>query len=219
MSIRNNLLASCIATALLGVASQSAQAFDTSAVTVRVRAIQIAPANKSDPIAALGVPKDGIEVEKKWAPDIDFEYAITPHVGVELLLTVPQRHDVIAKQTALGPNVSLGSVQHLPPTLTGKYYFLTDKVRPYVGAGLNFTWFTDNNLSVKAAGINKLDIKSTSFGLALQAGVDVTLVDKWSLSLDVKKVDISTDVSLNGTKLSTVSVDPYIYGIGVGYRF
>jgi outer membrane protein len=49
--------------------------------------------------------------------------------------------------------------------------------------------------------------------------VDVTLVDKWSLSLDVKKVDISTDVSLNGTKLSTVSVDPYIYGIGVGYRF
>src|SRR5690349_10314423 len=129
MSMRNNMAVSCIA-ALLGVAAQNAQAFDSNAVTLRVRAIQIAPANKSDPISALGVPKDGIEVEKKWAPDIDFEYAVTPHVGIELLLTIPQRHDVVAKQTALGPNVSLGSVQHLPPTLTGKYYFLTDKVRP-----------------------------------------------------------------------------------------
>lgn len=219
MSMSNKLLAGGIAAALLGVSSQSANAFDTSALTIRVRAIQIAPANKSDPIAALAVPKDGIEVEKKWAPDIDFEYALTPHVGVELLLTIPQRHEVIAKQTALGPNVKLGTVQHLPPTLTGKYYFLTDKVRPYVGAGLNFTWFTSDKLSVPAAGINKLDIDSTSFGLALQAGVDVALIDKWSLSLDVKKVDISTDVKLNGTKLTTVSVDPYIYGIGVGYRF
>lgn len=219
MSINKKLLAGCMATALLGLVSQSANAFDASAVTVRVRAIQIAPANKSDPIAALGVPKDGIEVEKKWAPDIDLEYAFTPHFAAELLLTIPQRHDVVARQTALGPNVSLGSVQHLPPTLTAKYYFLTDKVRPYVGAGLNFTWFTDNNLSVKAAGIDKLDMDTTSFGLALQAGVDVALVDKWSLSLDVKKVDISTDVSLNGTKLTTVSVDPYIYGVGVGYRF
>jgi len=218
MSISKTIAASCIA-ALLSITSYTARAVDANAVTVRVRAIQIAPSNKSDPIAALGVPKNGIEVEKKWAPDIDFEYAITPHVGIELLLTVPQRHDVVAKQTALGPNVSLGSVQHLPPTLTGKYYFLTDKVRPYLGAGVNFTWFTDNNLSVKAAGINKLDMDTISVGLALQAGVDVSLVDKWSLSLDVKKVDISTDVKLNGAKLTTVSVDPYIYGIGVGYRF
>jgi len=218
MSISKTIAASCIA-ALLSITSYTARAVDANAVTVRVRAIQIAPSNKSDPIAALGVPKNGIEVEKKWAPDIDFEYAITPHVGIELLLTVPQRHDVVAKQTALGPNVSLGSVQHLPPTLTGKYYFLTDKVRPYLGAGVNFTWFTDNNLSVKAAGINKLDMDTTSVGLALQAGMDVSLVDKWSLSLDVKKVDISTDVKLNGAKLTTVSVDPYIYGIGVGYRF
>jgi len=218
MSISKTIAASCIA-ALLSITSYTARAVDANAVTVRVRAIQIAPSNKSDPIAALGVPKNGIEVEKKWAPDIDFEYAITPHVGIELLLTVPQRHDVVAKQTALGPNVSLGSVQHLPPTLTGKYYFLTDKVRPYLGAGVNFTWFTDNNLSVKAAGINKLDMDTTSVGLALQAGVDVSLIDQWSLSLDVKKVDISTDVKLNGAKLTTVSVDPYIYGIGVGYRF
>ncbi len=136
-------------------------------------------------------------------------------MGLELLLTVPQRHDVTAIQ-ATGNKVALGSVQHLPPTVTAKYYFLTDKVRPYVGAGLNFTWFTANDLAV---GASKLGIDRTSFGLALQAGLDVGLDDHWSLSFDAKKVDISTDVSLNGVKLSTVSVDPYIYGAGVGYRF
>ncbi len=82
------------------------------------------------------MPKDGIDVEDKWAPDIDFEYALTEHIGLELLLTIPQKHEVIATETALGPEVRLGTVTHLPPTLTAKYYFLTDKVRPYVGAAL-----------------------------------------------------------------------------------
>ncbi|MBK6599557.1 MAG: OmpW family protein [Proteobacteria bacterium] len=117
-------------------ATAPAQAFDTSKVTARFRAIYIDPADKSDPIGALAVPKDGIDVEDKWAPDIDFEYALTEHIGLELLLTIPQKHEVIATETALGPEVRLGTVTHLPPTLTAKYYFLTDKVRPYVGAAL-----------------------------------------------------------------------------------
>ncbi len=218
MSTQNKTVIRLATATLLAALAHDAGAFDTSALTMRVRVINIAPADGSDPVGALAVPGNSIDVESKWAPDIDFEYALTPHVGLELLLTVPQRHEVVARQTALGPNVSLGTVQHLPPTLTAKYYFLTNGVRPYVGAGVNFTWFTDDDLAVRAAGINKLDIDRTSVGLALQAGVDISLAGKWSLSLDAKKADISTDVKLNGTKLTTVSVDPYIYGIGLGYR-
>ena len=199
------------ATATLAAAAP-ARAFELDAVTARVRAIYIDPADKSDAIGALAAPKDTLDVQSKWAPDIDFEYALDKHWGVELLLTIPQKHTVIAHQTALGNNVNLGSVTHLPPTLTGKYYFLTDKFRPYVGAGLNATWFTKNDL-----GLN-LDIDRWSFGPALQAGFDVQLDDKWSLSFDAKRVWISTDVSLNGTKLTTVRVDPWILGVGVGYR-
>ena len=99
--------------------------------------------------------------------------------ALELLLTIPQRHDVIAKQSALGPNVALGSVQHLPPTLTGKYYFTTAQVKPYVGVGVNITWFTDNSLSVAGS---KLDIDKTSVGAALQAGCDFSMNDHWSPS-------------------------------------
>jgi outer membrane protein len=213
----NVLNRTALAIALAAVATLPAHAFDASRVTARVRAIQIDPADKSDAIGALAVPADKIDVGSKWAPDIDFEYAVNEHIGIELLLTVPQKHTVVARETALGNDVKLGTVTHLPPTLTAKYYFGTGKVRPYVGAGLNFTWFTRDNLAV--AGVGTLDIDKTSFGPALQGGVDVALDDTWSLSLDAKKAWISTDVSLAGAKLTTVDVDPWIVGFGVGYRF
>ncbi len=202
-----------VVTATAFAATSPAMAFETSAVTARFRAVHLDPADKSDAIGALAAPKDTLDVEAKWIPDIDFEYALSPNWGLELLLTVPQKHSVIARQSALGLNQSLGSVTHLPPTLTAKYYFLTDKVRPYVGAGVNVTWFTKNDLALN------LDIDRWSVGPALQAGVDVSLNDQWSLSFDAKRAWISTDVSLGGTKLTTVHVDPWIIGVGVGYRF
>jgi len=39
------------------------------------------------------------------------------------------------------------------------------------------------------------------------------------VNLDIKKVQIRSDVTLNGTKISNVKVDPLLVGIGVGYRF
>jgi outer membrane protein len=215
-SVNSVVIAAAIAAAL-GAATQ-ARSFELDNVTARVRAIYIDPAEKSDAISALNVPKDGINVEKKWAPDLDFEYGFTQHFGVELLLTIPQKHEVKATQ-ANGNVVPLGSVTHLPPTLTAKYYFLTDTIRPYVGAGINATWFTKNDLSVGGTGVTKLGADSTSFGPAWQAGIDISLSGAWSLSLDAKKVRISNDVSLNGTKLSSVDVSPWIIGVGVGYRF
>jgi outer membrane protein len=214
MKFSQSMLACAVATTLACVAGTSANAFDTNNVTVRGRAIYIKPADKSTGIPSLAAPSDAIEVEKKWAPDIDLEYTFSDHVGMELLLTIPQRHDVTLKQSALGTNVDLGTVDHLPPTLTVKYYPLTGAVRPYLGGGLNFTLFTDDDLLDGA-----LDIKKTSFGPALQAGIDFSLNGNWSLSLDAKKVWISTEVSMGSTKLTTVHVDPLILGVGVGYRF
>ena len=201
--------------AVLGAGTQ-ARAFELDNLTARVRAIYIDPAEKSGAVAALSVPADNIDVQKKWAPDLDFEYAVAQNVGIELLLTIPQKHTVKATQ-ADGNVVDLGSVTHLPPTLTAKYYFATERFRPYFGAGVNATWFTKNDLSV--GGTTKLGASSTSFGAALQAGMDVSLTDSWSLSLDAKKVWINTDVSLNGTKLTTVDINPWLIGVGVGYRF
>jgi outer membrane protein len=212
----NRKASAAVATILIAASAPVVNALDLSNVTVRARAVHLAPADKSGAIGALAAPADTIDVEDKWIPDLDFEYALTDHLALELLLTIPQKHEVAARETALGDNVALGTVTHLPPTLTAKYYFGTGAVKPYVGAGVNLTWFVDDDLGV--AGVGTLDVDNWSIGPALQAGVDIRINPRWSLSFDAKRAWIRTDVSLGGNKLTKVKVDPWIVGAGVGYR-
>lgn len=218
--MRNSSGISVVAALAVAVLSWSPAQAGEGPWLVRVRALHIGPANKSDPVPALGLPGDQIDVSSKWAPDIDFEYFFSPNWSSELLLTVPQRHDVSVKGVG-----TLGSFKHLPPTLTLKYNFLPDgSFRPYVGVGLNLTLIMDVNLAVPSAVTGgaplPLKLDSSSVGAAAQAGFDVKSDDHWLGSVDVKYVQIRSDVKLSdGTKVSAVKVDPWLIGIGGGYRF
>jgi outer membrane protein len=185
---------------------------------VRARAVRIDPANHSDAIGALAIPADAITVNDKTIPEVDITYFFTPNIATELVLTVPQKQTVTVEQSALGGPVAIGSFKHLPPSLMLQYHFAPDaQIRPYVGAGVNYTRISSVNLNVPTVG--RLDLDHNSFGLAVGAGVDFAVAKNVFLNFDVKKVQIRTDVSLGGTKLSTVKVDPWLIGVGVGYRF
>lgn len=64
-----------------------------------------------------------------------------------------------------------------------------------------------------------------SWGLALQAGLEIELADNWTFNIDVKKIEIDTDLTIrkagNGALVATadVEIDPIVVGIGIGYRF
>lgn len=175
---------------------------------IRLRAVQIQPANKSD--AAPGIPADAIHVSDKTIPEVDFSYFFSPNLAAELILTVPQQHDVTLAGT------KIGTFKHLPPTLTAQWHFLPGQtVNPYVGAGLNFTLISDVKLANGA-----LDLDKSSVGLAAQAGVDFKVAANCYINLDVKYAQLKTDVkTAAGAKVTTVKVDPFLYGVGVGYRF
>lgn len=168
---------------------------------VRARAVHLSPEN--------GGNINGLAINDKSLPEVDITYFITRNIAAELILTYPQKQDV-----TLNGN-DIGSLKHLPPTLTVQYHFNPEgTVRPYAGAGLNYTRFS----SVKILdGAGKID--KSSFGFAFGAGLDIKLADRWFLNVDVKKVKISTDVSVSGTKLGTFKVDPVLFGVGIGYRF
>ncbi|MCU0952061.1 MAG: outer membrane beta-barrel protein [Burkholderiaceae bacterium] len=205
------LIAAAVAAAATVPAVASAQA---GSLVVRARVAQIVPADKSDAIPALGVPADAITVSKKVIPDVDFVYFFTDNLAAELLLTVPQKHDVKVNGT------KIGSFKHLPPTLLAQWHFMPSAAfSPYVGAGVNLTFISSVNLSA-GPGLD-LDLDSTSVGGALQAGFDYKLDRNWSLNFDVKYIQIRSDVTLkaNGAKVSEVKVDPIVWGVGVGYRF
>ena len=196
-----------IALAVLGCLSDQATAQQNQWL-VRARAVHINPADKSDPVGGIGAA-DTIHVSEKTIPEVDISYFFTPNWAAELVLTYPQKHDV----TLSGSNI--GSFKHLPPTLTVQYHFTpAAPVSPYVGAGVNYTRISSVDL---LSGAGQLD--NSSVGLALQAGVDFKLDKNWSLNLDVKKVQIRSDVSVFGTQVSTLKIDPWLVGVGVGYRF
>lgn len=194
----------CLAAALVATGALCAQAPAQAAEPwlVRVRALHLDPANKDDIAGA------DVSIDSKTFPEVDISYFFSPNLAAELVLTYPQKQDVMLD------GAKIGTLKHLPPTLTLQYHFIPEgAVRPYVGAGINYTHFSSVDLP---AG---LDIDNNSWGFAVQAGLDVPIGKNMVLNFDVKKVQIRTDVSSGGTKLGEFRVDPLLVGIGLGWRF
>lgn len=208
-------LAACAFAAWMAVPAAAVAEEETAEgkFMVRGRALYMVPSNQSASIPALGLPRDKVHVSQKVFPEIDFSYFATPNIAVELVLTYPQKHEVkIAGARA-------GTVRHLPPTLLAQYHF-TDfgRFKPYIGAGLNLTLFMNDHLS--AAGL-PLKMEKASVGPALQIGADVKIVDGWYANFDIKKVWIESDVKLKatGAKVTRTDIDPWLFSVGIGYRF
>ena len=193
--------------AMIGLSGAAAMAQE-SPWLVRARAVHIDTANKSDPIGGAGAA-NRIHVDTKTIPELDISYFVTPNIAAELILTYPQKHDVTLD------GAKIGSFKHLPPTLTLQYHFAPEQAfSPYVGAGVNYTRISKVRL-LDGAG----DLENDSWGFALQLGADYKLDRNWSINVDVKKVQIRSDVFMAGARASKVKVDPVLFGVGLGYRF
>ncbi len=188
---------------------------------VRVRGVYVSTADRSDAIPALGIAdKDVILVSKKLIPEVDVSYFFTPNLSAELILTYPQKHDVKVKAGAA--KLDLGSFTHLPPVLSLQWHFLPGgPVNPYLGVGVNLTLITSQSLAVPLATPLPLEISKSSVGISGQVGLDVNVAPQWYLNADVKYVTLGVDVKVkaNGTKVSHATLDPWLLGLGVGYRF
>ena len=196
-----------VVVALIAVAASQAMAQE-SPWLVRARAVYIDPDNKSTPVGGIGA-SDRLEVATKTIPELDISYFFTPHISAELILTYPQKHKVRLD------GAEIGSFKHLPPTLTAQYHFAPGAtINPYVGVGVNYTRISKVRL-LDGAG----DLENDSWGLALQAGVDFRIDERWSINADIKKVNLRSDVFVGGANASHLKVDPLLFGLGVGYRF
>ncbi|MEQ6290958.1 OmpW family protein [Vogesella sp. GCM10023246] len=190
------------------VAALSSSAFAAQGdILARLRIINVSPDVKTDQtLAAVHV-----DVDDQTVPELDFTYMITNNIGAELILGTA-RHEVTSD---LG---SLGKINHLPPTVTLQYHFNPEgQIRPYVGAGVNYTRFYKNDLQLPNG--TKIDVDSNSWGGALQVGTDIAINKDWFVNVDVKKIYIKTDVSAGGSDLGTLKINPWVFGVGIGTKF
>jgi outer membrane protein len=220
--MRHSLPVASLLAALAVVTAAAPAAAKQGDVLIRVRAVMVSPNESSGPVLP-SFPGASVGVSNSFAPEIDFTYMATDHIGAELIVATT-KHNIDGRGT-LESVGKLASTWVLPPTLTLQYHFLPEaKVRPYVGAGINWSIFYSDNASdqLKAA-VGPTDVSlSNSVGWALQAGVDFDLSEKVFLNLDVKYIDMSTTATLtSGALVNRVDVDinPLVFGVGLGMRF
>jgi outer membrane protein len=213
-----------ITLSILAFGASASPAFAKAGDTfIRVRGIMVAPNEDSTGITPA-FPTEEVSVNNSVMPEVDITHMVSDNVGLELIAATT-KHSVSGKTGTTGGIGKLASTWVLPPTLTLQYHFAPEaKVRPYVGAGVNWTLFysekASNGLETAVGPTNvKLD---SSFGWAAQAGMDIKLNDRMFLNFDVKYIDIDTDARLRTTAAGTqrvgVSLDPFVFGVGLGFK-
>ncbi|MCG8707714.1 outer membrane protein OmpW [Brenneria sp. 4F2] len=193
-----------------------AQAHQAGDIIVRAGTATVRPVAGSENVLGLG----SFQVDNNTQLGLTFSYLVTDNIGVELLAATPFNHKV-----GLNGVGTIAEVSHLPPSLMAQYYFgdKADKLRPYLGAGLNYTLFFDEKFNErgKSKGLSDLSLKN-SWGVAAQAGLDYNLDERWLLNMSVWWMDIDTDVKFNAAgQQQTIStrLDPWVFMFGAGYRF
>ena len=153
-----------------------------------------------------------VDISTAFVPELDFTYFFSRNFAAELILATTKHNvEVPALET------DLGHVWLLPPTLSLQYHFYAGDLKPYIGAGINYTIFY---------GVDEGDVVGMDYenkvGFSMQAGFDFSLGDTWFLNLDVKKLLLKTDAKVDtgeGVLPVEVDINPLVLGVGVGMKF
>ncbi|SFK04845.1 OmpW/AlkL family protein [Methylophaga sulfidovorans] len=223
---KTTLAAALLTTLGLSTLAAPAMAYEAGDWLVRGRIINVNPNDDSGTLTLNGVDQGtkGVSVNSDTVPELDITYMLHKNWGVELILGY-SNHTVKGEKSwsALGDVID---TKVLPPTLTLQYHFMPDStIRPYVGAGINYTYFFDEEVAGNVLDQPGAKVKlDSSWGLAAQAGVDVALNDDWFVNFDVKYIDIDTTAHFKNTAAAAsakidADIDPFVWGIGIGRRF
>lgn len=195
-----------VALPLQAQAQSSAASPDPGDWILRLRALHLDSANRD----RSGL---GLSVNNKTFPELDISYFFDRHWAAELVLTYPQRHEIRSN------GARIGSLKHLPPTLSLQYHLSAGGWRPYVGLGLNATLFSSTRFEPAVQAALNPSVGGSSLGLALGAGFDLPLGGGWLFNVDAKKLQLAADIKSNGRNLGSFKVDPLLLSVGLGRRF
>lgn len=163
------------------------------------------------------VPGAGGHVKNNATLMAEFGYSFTRNWAAGLTIGVPPKTRLTGTGTvaALG---EVGSVRYGPASLTLQYRFAdVPSFTPYVGAGVAYNMI----FREKDGAVRDLKVDST-WGTALQAGVEYPLSPTTGLFVDVKKIYLKTTAAgtLQGAPVEArVRLNPLVVQAGFYLRF
>jgi len=220
MRFRVQFLGQCAAAAMLLLGAGSALAQEqplrgkrAGDFVVGFGAAGVLPTNGGTVGSIGGTPN----ASNAASPLLDGTYFVTPNFALNLIAATT-RHQVEVRNSALG-TVNLGTVWALPPTLTAQYHFLpASRISPYVGIGLNTTFYYGYGGSLTPP-VTRVRL-DTSIGVAPNIGVDYELAPNWLVNLDAKWIMMQPDVSVNsGFIRARADINPFVVSAALRYRF
>jgi outer membrane protein len=229
-----------LAVAMAG-GSIAVQAYEEGDWIIRAGATMVDPDTDSDDINLPTGLVAKADVDDNTQFGFMPTYMLTNTWAVEVLAATPFKHDISAKgQGAIsGVNLAAGSTKQLPPTISLQWYPRGGKPgwQPYIGAGINYTVFFDEEVDNSLKGLladltdgvvddADLDLDD-SLGLAARAGVDIPFAENWAINLAVWYINIETKAEIRvksgGETIDKVrfdvDIDPWVYNIGIAYKF
>lgn len=215
MSKYNKVLA--VTTALLAAGAVQAQSSGSNVLSAGW--FRVMPTDDADPISVDSinvagrtlpgpgvVPNTGATVKDGNTLGFAFEHFFTDNIGLELVAGIPVEFDVYGSGS-LAAFGKLGKVKQWSPALVAKYHFLdaNAKLRPYVGLGVNYTWYTGETVTNQqfvqqfARGTSMSASASPSWNPVFNLGANYALSEHWYVGLSVSYLPISTTATLRTT--------------------
>lgn len=168
--------------------------------------------NFNDDSSAVGTLPGALDLDNEFIPTATLTYFVNKNIGVELFCCFAKLQ---ADHNVLG---EVADFWVFPPALTLQYHFdPMGGVKPYLGAGIQYILpFSEDGKGALAG--QKVEVDD-ALGFTLQAGVDIEVGQGWYLNADVKKTWIEHTVSVNDVDQFDLGIDPWIFSVGLGYRF
>lgn len=147
-------------------------------------------------------------------PALNLTYFFTKDISAQTVIAVPwARVDL----HAAGQSQRATDQWVLPLSIIGQYHFFSDKaISPFIGAGLTYAKFWEEQSHLGS----HVEVDDTYGGL-INFGVNYKIPDtRWVAVFDVKKWWLAeTNVHIGGNRASDVTVNPWFFGVGIGYNF
>ncbi|WP_052738398.1 OmpW/AlkL family protein [Robbsia andropogonis] len=170
-------------------------------------------------------------------------YFITDHIAAETVAGLPPKFNINGTGTNT-PFGKIGSARMWSPTLLLKYYFRqpTAKLRPFIGVGVTYVWFTGAQITNGEFSRTKLygDTSvhaSRGFAPVFNAGLSYNVDKNWFVGASISYIPLASTLTMNtpnmrnvptpsgarvsGSSTTTVRarLNPIVTYVNIGYRF